>query len=59
VDILPNDDGGWVPAVHLEGVIPELDHDKAQALTAAAHEICPYSNATRSNIDVTITVSDD
>ena len=61
VDILRNGDGGYMLAVHLEVVIPELDHDQAQALADAAHQVCPYSNATRGNIDVTITitVSDD
>ena len=46
-------------AVQLEVVIPDLPHAQAQALAAAAHQVCPYSNATRGNIDVTITVSDD
>ena len=59
VDILPNGDGGYILAVHLEVIIPDLDHDQAQALADAAHQVCPYSNATRGNITVTITVSDD
>jgi lipoyl-dependent peroxiredoxin len=36
--------------------IPGLDRDTAEALVAAAHQVCPYSNATRGNIDVTLTV---
>lgn len=52
-------DGGFSLAVELEVVIPELDHDAAQALADAAHQVCPYSNATRGNIPVTVTVSDD
>ena len=40
-------------------VIPELDHDAAQALADAAHQVCPYSNATRGNIPVVVTVTDD
>ena len=59
VHVLPNDEGGFVLAVDLEVVIPELDHDQAQALADAAHKVCPYSNATRGNIVVTITVTDD
>lgn len=59
VRIGPNGDGGYQLAVHLEVVIPELPREKAQELADAAHEICPYSNATRGNIDVTISVSDD
>lgn len=36
--------------------IPGMDRAEAEALVAAAHEVCPYSNATRGNIDVTLTV---
>jgi lipoyl-dependent peroxiredoxin len=46
-------------AVRLEVVIPSEPLDVAQELADAAHLICPYSNATRGNIDVVITVSDD
>ncbi|GAA4663879.1 organic hydroperoxide resistance protein [Frondihabitans cladoniiphilus] len=59
VHVIPNGEGGFVLGVDLEVVIPELDHAQAQALTDAAHQVCPYSNATRGNIEVTITVSDD
>jgi osmotically inducible protein OsmC len=51
--------GGFGLSVVLEVVIPEQPHDKAQELADAAHQVCPYSNATRGNIDVTVTVSDD
>lgn len=59
VQIGQNGQGGFGLAVELEVVIPELEHDQARALAEAAHQVCPYSNATRGNIDVTITVSDD
>ena len=59
VNVHPNGEGGFVLSVTLEVVIPELPHDEAQALADAAHQVCLYSNATRGNIDVTITVSDD
>lgn len=59
VAIGPNDAGGFELAVELEVTLPNLDHDAAQALADKAHEVCPYSNATRGNIAVTITVSDD
>lgn len=59
VSIGPNDDGGFQLAVRLEVVIPELPHDQAQALADAAHQVCPYSNATRGNIDVQVEVTDD
>lgn len=55
----PDGQGGFKLAVDLEVVIPDLDHELAQALADAAHLVCPYSNATRGNITVTISVSDD
>ncbi|MEV7692797.1 organic hydroperoxide resistance protein [Microbacterium sp. NPDC089189] len=59
VQIGPNGEGGFQLAVELEVVIPELPHDQAQALADAAHQVCPYSNATRGNIEVTIRVTED
>jgi Ohr subfamily peroxiredoxin len=59
VHIGPKDEGGFQLAVELEVTIPDLPHDQAQALADAAHQVCPYSNATRGNIDVTVTVTDD
>lgn len=59
VQIGPNGQGGFQLAVHLEVVIPELPHDEAQKLADTAHQVCPYSNATRGNIEVTVSVSDD
>jgi lipoyl-dependent peroxiredoxin len=53
------DNGGFGLAVELEITLPNLDHDSAQRLTEKAHQVCPYSNATRGNIDVTLTVVDD
>ena len=50
---------GYKLSVELEVVIPGMDHEAAQELADAAHAVCPYSNATRGNIDVTVTVSDD
>ena len=59
VSIGQNGAGGFGLAVTLEVVLPGLEHEAAQALADAAHQVCPYSNATRGNIEVTITVSDD
>ena len=59
VDIGPNGQGGFELAVTLEVVVPNLPHDEAQALADQAHQVCPYSNATRGNIEVTVVVSDD
>lgn len=36
--------------------LPGLERSQAEALVAAAHQVCPYSNATRGNIDVTLTI---
>ncbi|WP_344054867.1 organic hydroperoxide resistance protein [Microbacterium lacus] len=59
VSLLPNGAGGFQLAVTLEVNIPEMPLDLAQQLADAAHQVCPYSNATRGNIDVTISVVDD
>ena len=36
--------------------LPGFERSQAEALVAAAHQVCPYSNATRGNIDVSLTV---
>jgi lipoyl-dependent peroxiredoxin len=59
VHIGPNGEGGFQLAVELEVVIPNVPQEQAQELADAAHQVCPYSNATRGNIDVTVSVSDD
>ena len=41
-------------AAELTSTIPGVDADTAQALVEAAHEACPYSKATRGNIDVKV-----
>jgi len=51
--------GGFGLEVALEVVVPELPHDEAQQLADRAHQVCPYSNATRGNVEVTVTVVDD
>ena len=43
-------------AARLNVSLPGMDRAAAQALVDAAHKVCPYSNATRGNIDVTITL---
>ena len=43
-------------AVRLDVTLPGMDRAAAQDLLDAAHKVCPYSNATRGNIDVTITL---
>ena len=47
---------GYGIAARLAVSLPGMDRAAAQALVDAAHQVCPYSNATRGNIDVTITL---
>ncbi|WP_409484695.1 organic hydroperoxide resistance protein [Arsenicicoccus dermatophilus] len=56
VGIGPRDDGGFGLEVALEVVVPGLPHEQAQQLADRAHEVCPYSNAVRDNVAVTVTV---
>jgi Ohr subfamily peroxiredoxin len=56
VGIGPRSEGGFGLEVGLEISLPGLDRAEAQALVEKAHQVCPYSNATRNNIDVRLTV---
>jgi organic hydroperoxide reductase OsmC/OhrA len=52
---LGTNEGGFVLRARLNVHLPGLDREVAQSLVNAAHEnTCPYSKATRGNIDVTI-----
>jgi len=58
VGIGPFDPGqgeGFTLQVNLDVTLPDLDQPAAEALVAAAHRVCPYSNATRNNIEVKLT----
>ena len=48
---------GFNIAVELKVTIPGMEHDAAQALVEKAHTVCPYSNATRGNVDVKLSVA--
>lgn len=50
-------DGGFGLGVSLEVTLPAMEHEAALVLVKAAHEVCPYSNATRGNIEVELSVS--
>ena len=50
---IPN---GYGIAVRLDISLPGIDRAAAQDLIDAAHQVCPYSNATRGNIEVTLTL---
>ena len=56
VGIGPRSEGGFGITVDLEINLPGVDRAEAEKLVAAAHQICPYSNATRGNVDVGLTV---
>ena len=49
--------GGFGIEAELKVTIPGMDRAQAEALVAKAHQVCPYSNATRGNIDVKLSVA--
>jgi Ohr subfamily peroxiredoxin len=57
VGIGPNATGGFGLAVALTVSLPGLERDAAQRLIETAHQVCPYSNATRGNIEVKLAVA--
>ncbi len=56
VGIGPRSEGGFGITADLSVDLPGLDRADAQRLVEAAHAICPYSNATRNNLDVGLTL---
>lgn len=58
VSLLPTEERGFKLAVELNVTLPEVeDADQAAKIVAAAHQVCPYSNATRGNIEVALTAN--
>jgi Ohr subfamily peroxiredoxin len=57
VSIGPLDDGAFGLAVKLDANIAGVTLEEAERLTARAHEVCPYSNATRGNIEVILSAT--
>jgi len=53
----PTDERTFTLAVELDVTLPQITGDEAAHLVRAAHEVCPYSNATRGNIDVALSVN--
>ncbi|GGO88809.1 putative organic hydroperoxide resistance protein/OsmC-like protein [Nocardioides phosphati] len=49
--------GGFGLAVALEVTLPAMETAAAETLVKAAHEVCPYSNAIRGNVEVALTVA--
>jgi len=56
VSIGPDGEGGFGLSVELDISLPGIDSVQANELVNAAHEVCPYSNATRGNIEVVLKV---
>lgn len=54
VGIGPNGKGGFGIAVTLNISLPGMEKEAAEALIHQAHEVCPYSNATRGNVEVSL-----
>jgi lipoyl-dependent peroxiredoxin len=58
VTLTPGDDRSFVLGVELDVTLPQVsDPDQAARLVEAAHWVCPYSNATRGNIEVKLTAN--
>ncbi len=58
VSLLPTEERGFKLAVELAVSIPAIeDPARAAELVKAAHQVCPYSNATRGNIEVTLSAN--
>lgn len=51
-----NKPGAFGIAVAMKISVPGMDRAQLEKLVADAHEVCPYSNATRGNVDVTLTI---
>lgn len=56
VGIGPNGSGGFGLTVTLMVDLPAVERSAAEQLVAQAHQVCPYSNATRGNIEVALTI---
>ena len=55
VSLVTTEDRGYTVAVELDVTLPQVqDAELAKEIVAAAHQVCPYSNATRGNVEVTL-----
>ena len=58
VNLIPTEERGFGLAVELDVTLPSVqDAEEAKRIVAAAHKVCPYSNATRGNVEVTLTAN--
>lgn len=57
VGIGPRSEGGFGLEIELKVTLPGVPHEQAEALVDKAHQVCPYSNATRNNVPVRLSVA--
>lgn len=57
IGIGPRSEGGFGITAELRINLPGIDKADAQKIVNSAHQICPYSNATRNNVDVKLTIA--
>jgi lipoyl-dependent peroxiredoxin len=58
VSLITTEERGFNVAVELDVTLPQVtDPEEAKRIVAEAHQVCPYSNATRGNVDVTLTAN--
>ncbi len=57
IGIGPRAEGGFGITAQLKVSLPGIERAQAEDLVAKAHQVCPYSNATRGNVDVGVTVA--
>ena len=58
VHLMPTEAGGFGIGVEMDVTLPSVDDpEQAKELVRKAHKVCPYSNATRGNIDVALTAN--
>ena len=58
ISLIPSENRSYALGAELDVTLPEIqDAEQARQLVDAAHHVCPYSNATRGNIDVTLTAN--
>jgi osmotically inducible protein OsmC len=56
VSLAKHPEGGYALDVELRVTVPNLPRDQAESLVAKAHQRCPYSRATRGNVDARLTL---
>ena len=57
VGLHPTENRGFALSVELHVSLPSVDDEKAAEITRVAHTVCPFSNATKGNIEVTLTAN--